>query len=235
VTLSRSQRICLALLAASGLYSLALLPVAPSLLGSHPILLELLRGSTPAMITGGAFARVGDASLVLALLAPFPTLMMTDPVLWWAGRLWGPDAAHMFAGRGPKAERWIARGERWAEKYENLLIPLAYFLPIPSALVYAGAGWAGMSLRRFLVLDFIGTGLWVALNVGLGYWVGQSAVDVAKAISRYGLYATIALVVVVVGVSARRSQGDGGFGPTAPGGDDGPPERGPEPVGQGAD
>jgi membrane protein DedA with SNARE-associated domain len=217
--LNRKQRLCLTLLAASGLYSLAMMPVAPSLLGSHPVLLELLRGSTPAMITGGAFARVGDASLLLAFFAPFPTLMMTDPLLWWAGRLWGPEAAHMFAGRGPKAKRWIARAERWAEKYENLLVLFAYFLPLPSALVYAGAGWAGMSLRRFLLLDFIGTGMWVAVNVGVGYWVGQSAVDVAKTISRYGLYVSIALVVGIVAWSMRRSREEGG----------------PEPLGQRAD
>ena len=83
---------------------------------------------------------------------------------------------------------------------------LAYFLPVPSAIIYAGAGWSGMSLRRFIALDLVGTLLWVGTNVGLGYGIGQSAVDVAKAISRYGLILTIALVVVVFVVAARRAR-----------------------------
>lgn len=191
-------------LAVSGLYSLALLPVAPSLLGKDPVLLEALRGSTPAMVAGGAFARVGDASLLLALLAPLPTLMMTDPLLWWAGRIWGPNAAHMLAGRGPRAQRWIDRSTRWAERYGSWAVVLSYYLPIPSALIYAGAGGTGMRLRRFLALDLLGTSLWIALNVGLGYAIGQRAVDVAKAISRYSLMVSLALVAVIVVVAARR-------------------------------
>ena len=45
-----------------------------------------------------------------------------------------------------------------------------------------------MRLRTFLLLDLIGSLLWIAFCVGLGYAIGQSAVDVAKAISRYALY-----------------------------------------------
>jgi len=43
----------------------------------------------------------------------------------------------------------------------------------------------------------IGSGLWIALCIGLGYAVGQDAVDIAKAISRYGLYLGLGLIVVV--------------------------------------
>ena len=54
-----------------------------------------------------------------------------------------------------------------------------------------------MRLRTFLMLDLIGSLLWIGLCVGLGYAIGQSAVDVAKAVSRYALYVTIGLVAVV--------------------------------------
>lgn len=96
------------------------------------------------------------------------------------------------------------RATRWSERYGSWAIVFSYVLPVPSALIYAGAGWTGMRLRRFLVLDFVGVSVWIVLNVGLGYLVGQSAVDVAKAIGRYSLYVSIALVIIIVGVSARR-------------------------------
>jgi membrane protein DedA with SNARE-associated domain len=186
------------------LYSLVTLPLAPSLLGTHPILLEALRGSTPAMITGGAFARVGHASLVLVLLAPLLTLLKSDPLLWWAGRLWGPNVAQMLSRGGPRTQKRAERAIPWAERYGSWAIVFAYFLPVPSALIYAAAGWTGMSLRRMLALDVLGTLLWIATNVGVGYWIGQSAVNVAKTISHYGLILTLGLVAVVFVVSLRR-------------------------------
>jgi membrane protein DedA with SNARE-associated domain len=206
VTRRRAETLCLGGLAITTLYTLALIPVAPSLLGSNPVLLELLRGSTPAMVAGGAFARVGQASLLLALVAPVATLMMADPFLWWAGRIWGPKVAGNVVGnQGARGRRWTERATRWSERYGSWAIVLSYVLPVPSALIYAAAGWTGMRLRRFLVLDLIGVVLWVLINVGLGYAIGQSAVDVAKAIGRYSLYVTIGIFVIIFAVAARRS------------------------------
>jgi membrane protein DedA with SNARE-associated domain len=202
--LRRRRAICAAVLALGGLYSLLLIPAVPSLLGRDPVLLEALRGSIAAMVAGGAFARIGQASLALALLAPLPTMMMTDPFVWWAGRLWGPDVAKFLGGRGPRGRRRADRAVRWLERYGSWAVLFAYFLPVPSALIYAASGWTGMRLRRFLALDFAGTALWVALIVGLGYAIGRSAVHVAHEITRYSLFATLALVVVVVVVVALR-------------------------------
>jgi membrane protein DedA with SNARE-associated domain len=202
VTRRRAETLCLSGLGLFGLYSLALLPVAPSLVGSHPIELEALRGSTVSLVAGGAFARVGDASLLLALLVPIPALMLADPLLWWAGRIWGPQAADRLLGG--RRGRWAERGIRWAERYGAWLIVFNYFQPIPSVVIYAGAGWTGMRLRRFLALDLLGTALWVCVVVGLGYAIGQSAVDVARTIGHYSLYVTIAIVVGIVAVTARR-------------------------------
>jgi membrane-associated protein len=189
----------------SGIYALALLPLVPSLLGTNPVLLEFLRGSTTAMVTAGAFARVGEASLVLAILAPFPIMLLWDPLYWWAGRLWGRPVIDLFAGNRPRARRWVGKVERNADKIGPPAVVLAYVIPIPSPLIYAAAGWTGMRLRTFILCDLVGTAMWVGLNVGLGYAIGQSAVDVAKAISRYALILTVVLVVVVVVVQVRRS------------------------------
>ncbi len=203
--LRRRRVICATALGLAAAYSLLLIPAVPSLIGSNPVLLEALRGSTAAMVAGGAFARIGQASIVLALLAPLPTLMMADPFTWWAGRLWGPDIAKYLGGSGPRGARRTERAIRMLERYGSWAVVLAYFLPVPSALIYAAAGWTGMRLRRFILLDLIGTLLWVALIVGLGYAIGHSAVDVAKAITHYSLLATLALVLVMVLVVVLRA------------------------------
>jgi membrane-associated protein len=203
----RGQRtVCLAALALQAAFSFALLPAVPSLIGRAPVLLEALRGSTAAMVAAGAFARVGQASLPLALLAPIPTLLIAGPFLWWAGRLWGPSAARYLGGRGPRARRRTDQAVHLLERYDSWAVVLAYLLPVPSALVYAAAGWTGMSLRRFVLLDLAGTFLWVVLIVGLGYAIGHDAVNVAHAISRYGLVVTLALIPAALLVAAIRAR-----------------------------
>jgi membrane-associated protein len=192
---------CIAGIAAKTVFALALLPLVPSLLGTHPVLLEALRGSTSAMASGGAFARVGEASLVLAVLAPLPTLLFATPFFWWAGRLWGPKAASTLVGGHPNAEQWARRSGAHLERFGGLAVALAPFLPVPSALIYAAAGWTGMSLRRFLIFDLLGMLAWVGLIVGLGYAIGHPAVQVAKAISHYALLVTIAVVAIALAIA----------------------------------
>jgi membrane-associated protein len=198
----RRRIICLSVIVGYAIYSLVGLAAIPSLIASNPVLLELLRGSTAALVAGGAFARVGRASLVLAVLAPFPTLMLADPFVWWAGKLWGPAAIELIAGQGAQHRRGVKRAMRVVERSRSWGIVFGYILPIPTAVIYAAAGWTGMPLWRFLVLDLIGTGIWVGLIVGLGYAIGHPAVHVAHEISHYGLLATLAIVVfaVVIGV-----------------------------------
>jgi membrane-associated protein len=207
--------ICGLAIVGSGLYSLALIPAIPALIGHHAVLLELLNGSIAAVVTAGANVRIGKTPLEVALLAGVFGTMMFDPLFWWAGKLWGRGAAHAIAGRGPRAQRLIGRGERLFERYGWLAILLAYVLPVPNALVYAAAGWTGMRFRVFILLDALGALLWVGLLVGLGYAVGQSAVDVTKTISHYGLYLSLGLVVAIVGWQMWRG-GQGRATPESP-------------------
>jgi membrane protein DedA with SNARE-associated domain len=203
---SRADILCWAGISLSGFYALAMLPVKPSLIGTHPVLLELLTGSTAATIAAAASARVGDTSLVLVILAAIPGLILFDPLYWWAGRRWGRRAVDVFTGRGPRAQRWADRGERLARRYGWLAVVLAYYLPVPNVIVYAVVGWTGMGLARFVALDVLAALLLIGRNVGLGWALGQPAVDVADAISHYALYVTIGLVVAIIAAQAWRSR-----------------------------
>src|ERR1700760_1180723 len=202
----RAEIACVSGIALKSVFALALLPLTPSLLGTHPVLLEALRGSTSAMASAGAFARVGAASLVLAVLAPIPTLLFITPFFWWAGRLWGPKAAATLGGGHPSAARWAHRSGAHLERFGGLAVTLAPFLPIPSSFIYAAAGWTGMSFRRFMVFDLLGMLAWIGVIVGLGYAIGHPAVQVAKAISHYALLFTIAAVAIVIVVGALRTR-----------------------------
>jgi membrane-associated protein len=200
----RADWIILAGIAASTIIPLLLLPLIPALVSSHPELLELVRGSTASIINMGARARIGETSLVLAVVLGVPSLMMFDWVYWWAGRRWG-DAVFVWllGGPGPKTEQRLARLHRIEAKVGPFAVVFAYLLPVPSALIYAAVGDGGMRLAVFLALDVVGTLLWTGILSGAGYAFGQGAVDVADTISHYGLWATLAIVVFIL-ITARR-------------------------------
>ena len=193
---------CWAAITLSGLYYLAILPWRASLVGTHPVISELLNGSTEAIVSAAAFARVGHGTILVVLLASIPGLMKFDIIYWWAGRLWSERVINLFAGRSERQRRrgqkLVARVNRWGRWFSWPAVIIANFLPIPSAIIYAMAGWTGMSWVTFLVLDVIGTLSWAGLLAGLGYALGQHAVSVAEEVSKYGLWVTIAIVVLVV-------------------------------------
>src|SRR5215467_11870898 len=111
--------LCALAIVVSGVYAVATIPLTPALIASHPVLLELLTGSTSSIMAAGAFSDV-DARLQLALVvvAALPGIMRFDWVFWWAGRLWGHRIVERLGHRSPRMARLAglaeARGRRWA-------------------------------------------------------------------------------------------------------------------------
>jgi membrane protein DedA with SNARE-associated domain len=194
----RADVLCWAGIILTGVFYYVMLPFRAELLGTHPVLSELLNGSTEAIIAAAAFARVGHGSLVVALLAAVPGLMKFDPLYWWAGRLWGERIIAMVSGKRNRGAKYMGRVNRWGRKFTWPAVLISQFLPIPNAIIYVIAGWAGMRLVTFIILDAIGSLLWAGMLVGLGYELGHRAVVVAQTISHYGLWVSIGLVVVIV-------------------------------------
>jgi membrane protein DedA with SNARE-associated domain len=182
----------------SGLYYWALLPFVAPLVGTHPVLLEVLNGNTAAIISAAAFVRIGHGSLVVVLLAAIPGLMKFDVFYWWAGRLWGERIIALLSGRRNRGGRYMTRVQRWGRKFTWPAVVVAPFLPIPTAIIYVVVAWAGMRVVTFLILDAIGSLLWAGMLAGLGYELGHHAVVVAQDISHYGLWISIALIVIIV-------------------------------------
>jgi len=189
--------LCWAGIVLSGLFYWTLLPLRVSLIGTHPVVAELLNGSTESIISAAAFARAGDGTLAVVLLAAIPGLMKFDVLFWWAGRLWGERFIMALPG-SRRVAKHMARVRRAGRKFTWPAVVVSYFLPIPSAIIYVIAGWTRMRLVTFLILDLIGALLWAGLLAGLGYALGHRAVVAARVISHYSWWFTIGIVVLTV-------------------------------------
>lgn len=205
--MERADRIIVGLIAFAGVLQFALLPLVPALVASHPALLEFIRGSTASIINMGARARIGETSIVAAVLLGVPSLMMFDWVFWWAGKRWGDGVfVWLLGGAGPRADKRLARLHRLESRFGPFALVLAYFLPVPTVLIYAAVGDGGMRLWVFLLLDLLATLLWTTALAVAGWELGQNAVDVANAVAHYSLWVTIGLAVVITLWSARSSR-----------------------------
>jgi membrane protein DedA with SNARE-associated domain len=136
-----------------------------------------------------------------------------DPFWWWAGRRYGDSVTRIIADRNPRAARGVERGLRLFRRRGGWTLVFARYLPVPSNVLYAAAGWTGYSFLRFAVLDLIGTMLRVVVDVGLGYALGSRAEHAAGLVTRYSIAATVALITGMVAVAwwrRRRDQASSG-------------------------
>jgi len=202
-----SDVLCALAIAVSGVYAVATIPLVPALIASHPVLLELLTGSTSSIMSAGALSDVDNKlQLALVVVAALPGIMRFDWVFWWAGRLWGHRIVERLGHSSPRMARLAglaeARGRRWA----GPMVALAAFLPSgASTAVYAAAGWAGLPLLAFVLWDTLGSAAWISLVALGGYLLGSTGVTLAGLVSRYALVTISVLVVLLIAPQAWRS------------------------------
>ncbi len=174
---------------------LVLRPLKPFLLASQPVTLEFLTGDLTAIGAAAAFARIGEAPLWLVVVAGAAGMVKLDWLTWWAGRQWGGGIIKMFT-TSERTQRFAGRATELDPKILRAAVVLAVLPGVPTAVVYAMAGWARMRLTTFLLLDLAGALLMTGLVAGIGYALGQHAVDVVLLVDRYASVVSLTLIAV---------------------------------------
>ena len=174
---------------------LVLRPLKPFLLASHPVLLEFLTGDLTAIGAAAAFARMGEAPLWLVLVAGAAGMVKLDWLTWWTGRQWGGGIIKMFT-TSERAQRFANRATELDPKILRAAVVLAVLPGVPTAVIYAMAGWARMRLATFLLLNLAGAFLMTGLVAGVGYGLGQHAVDLVLLIDRFASVVSLTLIAL---------------------------------------
>jgi membrane protein DedA with SNARE-associated domain len=172
---------------------LVLRPLKPFLIASHPVILEFLTGDLTAIGAAAAFARIGEAPLWLVVVAGAAGMVKLDWLTWWTGRQWGGGIIKMFT-TSQRAQRFAGRATELDPKILRAAVVLAVMPGVPTAVVYAMAGWARMRLATFLLLDLGGALLVTGLVAGVGYALGQHAVDLILLVDRFASVVSLTLI-----------------------------------------
>ena len=88
----------------------------------------------------------------------------------------------------------LERGRRWVDRHGEAVVLFGRFVPLVRSIVSVPAGNTGMPLLRFSLLTALGSGVWNALFLWLGYRLG----DRWETVGRYLEPVSRALLVVVV-------------------------------------
>lgn len=206
----RSDIACMVWIGVAGIIALCMLPLRAWLLGAPerlPWMVAIIGSRTGTTGLGSLIAVGHDLPYIWPLAIGTLMSVKLDWVYWWAGKLWGRGMIEVWAGQSERAARRYARVERWAHKLGWIGIFIAY-VPIPLPImpvVFVLCGAQGMSWKKFMILDYLASLIWLIGFFAFGYHVGEPAVEVLKYYSKIANWVAIALVVFVVAVSFRNA------------------------------
>ena len=190
---SRADKALIAAMLVVVAVGLVLRPLQPFLLASHPVLLAFLSGDLIPIGAAAAFARIGEVPLWLVVAAGVLGMVKFDWLAWWAGRRWGAGIIGLLTV-SPRVQRWAQRSRDADPRVVRVAVVLAVLPGVPTAVVFALAGWAGLRVTTFLLLDAVGALAMTGLVAGLGYGLGQHAVDVVLLVDRYASAVSLTLI-----------------------------------------
>lgn len=197
----RADIACLSWFGVVAVFSLVMIPLRAWLLGVAPEVYAMITGSRTAIAASGALAKVGELPSWPVVFAVASILSLKfDWIYWWAGRLWGRGMIEVWASSSKRAARNYERAERWAEKLGPIGFFVAY-VPIPLPLmqvVFVLSGATGMSLKRFLIYDYLASTIWLGAYFYLGWRIGEPAVELLNIYARYALYVALGLMVIII-------------------------------------
>lgn len=165
------------------------------------------------LATAAFLAHQGHYSIVWVIVVAAAAAIFGDNVGYWLGRVGGRRLLERWSVTRRYSEKALPPAERFFRKHGAKAVFFGRFIAILRVTAAWMAGISRMHWWLFALWNALGGILW-AIGIGLlAYFAGKAAAD---AVSRYGLYAVVAIIVlaglgfVLVKLVSRRMQGSDG-------------------------
>jgi membrane protein DedA with SNARE-associated domain len=174
------------------------------------ILLENIVPPIPSEVIlplAGFRARTGGVNVVAVWPAATAGSVLGALLLYGLGAWLGYDRLYRLAGH-----RWFVfvsqkdmeRGERVFERHGGKVVLFGRCVPFLRSVVSIPAGISGMPVVRFVVLTAIGSGVWNAAFIALGWALGENWEQVEGVLGPVGYVVLALLAVGLVVLMVRR-------------------------------
>jgi membrane protein DedA with SNARE-associated domain len=180
------------------------------------ILLENVIPPIPSEVIlplAGFRARTGGLNVLAVWPAATAGSVLGALLLYGLGAWLGYDRLHRLAGHRwfvLVSQRDLERGDAVFDRHGGKVVLLARCVPFLRSVVSIPAGISGMPLVRFVVLTAIGSGVWNAAFLALGWVLGENWEQVERFLGpvSYAVLALLAVGLAVLVVRRLRSRSE---------------------------
>ncbi|MFE9688208.1 DedA family protein [Micromonospora sp. NPDC005806] len=130
--------------------------------------------SEVVLAMAGYLAAEGRFNVVLIVLAATAGSLLGALVLYWLGAALGEERLKRWLDHIPLVDRDdLEKADRWFERHGRWAVLIGRLVPVVRSLVSVPAGANRLPLGEFALLTTLGSGVWNALIVGLGFALGS--------------------------------------------------------------
>ena len=140
------------------------------------------------LMTAGALAGRTEGSLTipLVLVTSVVACVAADGVWFWLGRRWGNRVIRLICSLTSNPQRSRERAARMFDRWGLRLLLVGKFIPLLDGVSPPLAGAQGATVRGFLAYDLVGSLLWSAAYVFVGFLFSSQVDRVNSLLGRFG-------------------------------------------------
>jgi len=150
--------------------------------------------AVPTLVVAGALAAGGQLPVVGVLLVTVVACLLSDALWYAAGRRYGAGVMRLLCRISLSPDSCVQRSELQFQRWRGQVLLIAKFVPGLATVAPPLVGAMGLPLSRFVFFDGLGSLLWAAVAVGLGYAFAAQIDDLLATIANAG---TLALEVLL--------------------------------------
>ncbi len=152
-----------------------------------------------AMIPAGYLAAQGRMDPVLATLAGLLGSVIGAVVNYVLALYFGRPVVERIAGWFFVGPDKIASADRFFARHGEITTFVGRLIPVIRQLISLPAGFARMNAARFVLYTGLGAGIWSAVLVAVGYWVGANEELWRPMLQKVTLWLLGGIAVLVIG------------------------------------
>ena len=153
--------------------------------------------AVPTLVVAGALAATDRLPVSGVVLAAVLACLVGDLAWYAAGRRFGSGVMRTICRISLSPDSCVERSELHFQRWRGQILLIAKFVPGLATVAPPLTGAMGLPLSRFLLFDGIGSLLWAAVAIGLGYAFATQIDDLLAAIANAGTLALEAMLVLL--------------------------------------
>jgi len=143
----------------------------------------------------------GDMAFLTALGGATLGSVVGALILYAIGRYGGRAVLLRYGHILRMTEADLDRADEWFDRHGPKIVFFARMVPLARSIVSVPAGTSEMPIGRFLILTTIGSVIWNAILIGLGWGFGERYEQIAEIAGRFSRPISIIVVLAVIGLA----------------------------------